>query len=860
MPSRDDPTGDMVSAFDLEEALARWNHGGIKPELESTEEQRRKVVDRFPLDAWPTLPLEEYALGLATTDTFCWWLEFGTPLVGSIRGGSSRKLLIYKKRGEPGWYHDAQYNSEQEAWEAIRAGFVRAFQLAAEERFDEIDDISALYGGPALRVKAAYIYFPGELLPICSKTHLDHFLGLLGESHPGSDSVAANRKLLAKLRQQSPLADFATKELERLLYAFWPPHATRQIVKIAPGHDAEFWSDCFDGGYICVGWDDVGDLTQYPSKETFRVAFGNAYPSNGNASQVTRKANELWTLRELQSGDLVVANRGTAEVLGIGTVTDEGYRWRDDRTKYHHTVAVDWDTSCAGPIEPVRAWATTTVKPVPLDLYQKITESEAGPSTALPVDIAPDDLLLHMDAVLRRKKQLVLYGPPGTGKTYYARRFAAWWLAGGASDPESWRAIANNDAVSDALDEYSATGDGDRVWLMVANPERWSWSQMFDEGGVDYTYGQIKKHFREARAGDLVIGYQTAPDKRVVAIARVVNDFELEDDPNDSRLWLAPVLAVRNGPTWDEMVHDPVLATREPIKMNANGSLFALSNDEATRLLGLIAERDPRADARRVRENDLTGWFTSVTFHPAYTYEDFVEGYRPAPVAGTGLHLELRDGIFKRLCRTAAADPENDYLLMIDEVNRGNVPRIFGELITLLEADKRGVVVTLPQSGDLFYVPENVYVVATMNTADRSIHLLDVALRRRFAFVELLPEVELLSGTAIGPLSLDVFLMELNARVMSRAGRERQVGHAVFMSRGIPISTPEEFSLAFRHELLPLLQEYVYEDYRDLQAILGPEVIDADAQTPRWDVVADSEALVAALAQEFDSKPVEGDE
>jgi 5-methylcytosine-specific restriction protein B len=213
------------------------------------------------------------------------------------------------------------------------------------------------------------------------------------------------------------------------------------------------------------------------------------------------------------------------------------------------------------------------------------------------------------------------------------------------------------------------------------------------------------------------------------------------------------------------------------------------------------------------------------------------------------------------MCRTAAADPKNDYLLLIDEINRGNVPRIFGELITLLEADKRGVSVTLPQSGEAFSVPPNLHVIGTMNTADRSIHLLDVALRRRFAFVALLPEPDLLANSSIGPLNLEIFLTELNRRVIERAGRERQLGHAVLMGPGgTAITDPTVFASAFRYEILPLLQEYLYEDYRDLASVLGSEIIDAEAQTSRWEVIDDPEALVKALAQELDAQPSTVDE
>ena len=159
---------------------------------------------------------------------------------------------------------------------------------------------------------------------------------------------------------------------------------------------------------------------------------------------------------------------------------------------------------------------------------------------------------------------------------------------------------------------------------------------------------------------------------------------------------------------------------------------------------------------------------TQVTFHPSYSYEDFVEGYRPKKDAGAGLALELRDGVFKELCGRAAADKDHKYLLIIDEINRGNVPKVFGELITLLELDKRGKSVTLPQSGDSFVVPDNLYVIGTMNTADRSIRVLDAALRRRFAFIELMPDPSLLEGE--GPEGLKMNLAKSLGIDVHRAG------------------------------------------------------------------------------------------
>jgi 5-methylcytosine-specific restriction protein B len=224
-----------------------------------------------------------------------------------------------------------------------------------------------------------------------------------------------------------------------------------------------------------------------------------------------------------------------------------------------------------------------------------------------------------------------------------------------------------------------------------------------------------------------------------------------------------------------------------------------------------------------------------ITFHPDYGYENFIEGYRPTSINGN-MFFELRDGVFKRLCKLAAAHPEHRFFLIIDEINRGDIPRIFGEVLTLLEKDKRGQQVELPVSGEHFWVPANLFVIGTMNTADRSIALLDTALRRRFGFLELVPDSTLLGNVVIEGIPLGLWLDELNRRIVEFIGRDArnlQVGHAYLMENGEPISTLVRFACVLQEDIIPLLEEYCYEDYSVLEHILGEGLVDTTNQRIR---------------------------
>jgi hypothetical protein len=217
-----------------------------------------------------------------------------------------------------------------------------------------------------------------------------------------------------------------------------------------------------------------------------------------------------------------------------------------------------------------------------------------------------------------------------------------------------------------------------------------------------------------------------------------------------------------------------------------------------------------------------------VQFHQSYTYEDFVQGLRPTE----GGHFKVKDGVFYRLCRKALANPKQDYFLVIDEINRGNLSKILGELMMLIETDKRGETLSLAyseDSKDTFTVPPNLYLIGTMNTADRSLSLVDYALRRRFAFLALDPGFsEKAFTTHLGKYGLNpaqtrhvIQQMEaLNQEIEkdeTNLGKGYRIGHSFFTPTAPVPDFHKWYQSIVRYEIMPLLEEYWIDDPKLVQ-------------------------------------------
>ena len=243
----------------------------------------------------------------------------------------------------------------------------------------------------------------------------------------------------------------------------------------------------------------------------------------------------------------------------------------------------------------------------------------------------------------------------------------------------------------------------------------------------------------------------------------------------------------------------------------------------------------------RFREFQRSGRIAMVTFHQSYAYEDFIEGIRPAldDAAAGQIKYERSVGIFKQIAEAAEKERKEGnkerFVLVIDEINRGNIAKIFGELITLIEDSRRigqkdATEVKLPYSNKLFGVPDNLYIIGTMNTADRSIQLLDTALRRRFAFVEMMPEPEHKDiSTDVEGVDCQKMLKAMNKRIAALLDREHQIGHTYLMD----VDTIEDLSNVFQNKIFPLLQEYFFDDWSKIRAVLGGNEFVSERDAPR---------------------------
>jgi hypothetical protein len=382
--------------------------------------------------------------------------------------------------------------------------------------------------------------------------------------------------------------------------------------------------------------------------------------------------------------------------------------------------------------------------------------------------------IVQLATLAEETRNLILYGPPGSGKTYLVNKFASFFLGEQLITPVS--AKQQQREILQTLKWHDAIG----LAIYLQNPRKPFKVPELAENQLIQEYWSLTKTQKLNNQIWAMLQIHTHPDVETVKYK------------NRQQPYL--------------------------FQKNQQGEWFLTEEGEGYIEVNLVDALDAlkKPDTRRPV---LTDYLRFVTFHQSFAYEEFVEGLKPILVEGQ-LQYQVVDGIFKSICRQAQNDPEHRYLILIDEINRANIAKVFGELITLIEDDKRlgednEIKIQLPYSQEEFGVPENLYILGTMNTADRSIALLDIALRRRFTFVELMPNPFLL-GTVEG-VDLKILLTRLNQLITVLLGREYQIGHSYFIN----IKDVTDLHFVWYHRIIPLLQEYFHNDLERLSLVLG---------------------------------------
>lgn len=439
------------------------------------------------------------------------------------------------------------------------------------------------------------------------------------------------------------------------------------------------------------------------------------------------------------------------------------------------------------------------------------------------------------------------------------------------------------DELSTALDKvdlsgielYVAAAPGEQdhgYWWLNANPKIWSFSDIAVGEVQSYTlYNEngnkrrIFQNFLDAKAGDMIIGYESNPVKQIVAIGRVSAEQDGE------KLFFEKVEGLTSPIDYATLRGCPELERMEYFQ-NPQGSLFKLTRGEYDFILDMIREENPvtseasidaytKSDfldevymtekryeslvavlrnkkniilqgapgvgktfaARRLAwsmmgEKD-DGRIEFVQFHQNYSYEDFMMGYKPVEDG-----FELKYGIFYRFCQKAANQLDKEFFFIIDEINRGNMSKIFGELLMLIEKDYRGTKATLAYNGLSFSVPKNLYIIGMMNTADRSLAMIDYALRRRFSFFEVEPGFDSegfiqyqnsLNNETLNELVSKVKDLNREISLDKSLGKGFCIGHSYFCGRDV--CTEEWLHSIVDYDILPMLSEYWFDDVGKLQ-------------------------------------------
>lgn len=782
------------------------NFEKAKKESENSINLRNQFINEYPLERIKELNLEEYVLGSDDKDTFCYKLEFGKykHLCMSIKGGTSAKFGIYK--GSDNNYYSLGkklVENPDDYWKDLSNSIYSFLEdlKNVTEIYNASDKFPLLKGMSMVITKLASIYYPQKFIHMCSKNMLlkvANYLGVNVKINDSSEKISFN--INKELYKVFPIMNNNPFINQNLLYnylvyneVFIPEENldNKNYWLYSPGENAIAWEDCLKNGIMVLGWDELGTYSDYKNKEDVLFAMKNKINLENSKNSSLSVYNFIY---KIKIGDIIIAKQGTKKLLGYGVVKSD-YYFDDKRNHYKNIRKVEWIKNGLWNIE-------------------NFIDKKLAQKTLTNITKNKD----YIDKLI---------------------------------------SIIDGNDVVDKNENY--------FWLN-ANPKIWSFSNINVGEKIEYTSlndngnkRRIYQNYLDAKKGDKVIAYESTPVKAIVGIC------EIEQELNNNILLIKKVEQLINPISLSNIQEQEELKNIEYLR-NAQGSLFKLEKEEYDLIYDMIRETNPKITKTnkkfsvedflnevyitKEKYNDIVNLLKRkkniilqgapgvgktfmakrlvyslmgeknddriefVQFHQSYSYEDFIEGYRP-----TNENFELVKGIFYNFCIKAGNDLKNNYYMIIDEINRGNLSKIFGELLMLIENDKRGDMLTLTYSKTNFSVPKNLYIIGMMNTADRSLAILDYALRRRFSFIEINPGFNNDKFKKYqNSFDNDYFnkiidkIKDLNKEICedSSLGIGFMIGHSYFCN--LEKIDKNEIKTIIKYDIIPMIKEYWFDD------------------------------------------------
>ena len=581
--------------------------------------------------------------------------------------------------------------------------------------------------------------------------------------------------------------------------------AKTKIWLFAPGENACMWDECKESQTMRIGWDPIGDISEFKNREDLTKALQTTY--NKDDASFKNDSLALWQfVHEVHKGDIVYAKKGINKIIGRGVVEGD-YYYDQTLSTYRHIRKVKWTHS--------GEWDYSIHKLV----LKTLTDISKYPE------------------FVKNLNQMVVEGENIVEQTQPIKTKQCWWLV---ASPDVWK--------------FSDINVGDIMEYTLLN----------ENGNKRRVY----QNFLDAKAGDMVIGYASTPTLQVVALGQIAKDTD------EKHLYFRKTEQLLNPIDYSIIKGYEELQGMECMAGGGRGTLFKVTEDEYQILMEIIRKENPSFDTNTIETYTDSKFLSEVymssselqrlksllknkkniilqgapgvgktftakrlaytlmgvkdkqrvemiQFHQNYSYEDFILGYKPNANGG----FELKHGVFYKFCKKALNTPDKDFFFIIDEINRGNLSKIFGELLMLIENNYRGKEIKLAYTDEPFTVPENLYIIGMMNTADRSLAMIDYALRRRFSFFEMNPGF-LTDGfkNYMDTLSNERFnkiisgILEINEFICKddSLGNGFCIGHSYFCNQ-------KEFNLEWlenviEYDIAPMLKEYWFDDVQKYES------------------------------------------